>query len=150
MKETEYARKLRHKEVIAKTLKGSQHRQTNDRDLYFLSFEIAEALALDDKAQEAREGEAHSEALKEMIAAIRQDTLVGTGSCSVVDECMEDAELIALFKIHNCHHTHVAVNHARDIQESYLERALDCRFGEDTDPQLIAWNEWKEARKAAR
>jgi hypothetical protein len=149
MKETEYARKRRHQEVIAKTLQNSQHRQQNSRDIYYLSYEIAEALVADDRAEEARDGEERSNALQSLVTAIREDSLVGRGSCSVVDECMEDEELIKLLEVQNCRHEHMAVAHARDIQENYLERALDCRFGEDTDPQLIAWNEWKEKRKGA-
>ena len=31
--------------------------------------------------------------MQEMIAAVRADAVVGQGSCSVIDECYEDAEL---------------------------------------------------------
>ena len=32
---------------------------------------------------------------QEMIAAVRADQKVGRGSCSVIDECYTDAELVA-------------------------------------------------------
>jgi hypothetical protein len=146
MKETEYAREKRQRTVIADTLNREFHREQCAHDL---SNAIVKALTESDKAQVDRENGTRQEAFKELIAAIRQDALVGNGSCSVVDECMEDSELFSMLDNLNCKHAHMAVNHARDIQENYLERALDCRAGEDNDPQLIAWNEWKEKRKGA-
>ena len=77
------------------------------------------------------------------VDAIRAHPLVGRGSCSAVDECMTDDELLAEVKDMTVDE---AVEWALDDQELWLERGLNQRWGADDDPQLLAYNRFKEAR----
>lgn len=47
------------------------------------------------------------------VAAVRADEIVGRGTCSVIDECYEDAELVALFERHEATTVRAAVAAAR-------------------------------------
>lgn len=89
-------------------------------------------------------------AIQRCIDAIRKDPLVGKGSCSTVDECLDDDDVVTRilddFDLGLIEDPTVAVRKARDFEEGQLERALDARWGEDDDPQL-AYREWKAARE---
>lgn len=85
--------------------------------------------------------------LAAMIAAIRKDPNVGRGSCSVVDECFGDKSLAAELEDTGFVHTvKDALKWAYTEQELWLERGLNQRWGEDDDPQLKSWEEWKLRR----
>jgi len=82
---------------------------------------------------------------KSMVEAIRNDPVVGKGSCSSIDECWDDQDLIEAFKEPPCINTRKgAVLWARSMELRYLERGLDCRWGEDSDPQLVSYNKFKK------
>lgn len=78
------------------------------------------------------------------VIAIRADKNVGRGSCSSIDECWSDAELIAALDGENITEPAAAVKFAYDMEGLHLEQGLNARWGEDDDPQLIAWKEWNE------
>ena len=80
-----------------------------------------------------------------MVQAIRACPLVGRGTCSVIDECMSDADIAEEVKLLNS--TAEAVEWARDAQELHLEQATNCRFGEDSDRELADMHEWEIKRK---
>lgn len=71
-----------------------------------------------------------------MIQAIREDKVIGRGTCSSIDECFSDADLIALLSSEGINSVPRAVKWARDHERVRLDRMLDCRWGEDTDEEL--------------
>lgn len=87
--------------------------------------------------------------LAALVAAVRADPLVGRATCSVVAECYDDADIMDELDARGIETAEAAVKWARDTQQSHLSRALDCRCGEDDDPELVEWRRWKAARKAA-
>jgi hypothetical protein len=79
------------------------------------------------------------------IAFIRKDPVVGRGTCSSTDECLSDAELTEQLDAAGIKDPRAAVAWARKGEELYLDKALDCRWGEDSDPQLASKREFDEA-----
>lgn len=84
----------------------------------------------------------------DLVKAIRSDKLVGRGSCTSVDECWEDSELIEALERANITTIDGAVRWARNQEGMFLEQGLNCRWGEDDDEQLLAYNEYQEKRSA--
>lgn len=84
-----------------------------------------------------------------LVAAVREDRLVGRGSCSEIDECYSDEELGEMLVAHGAEDEESAVRIARDSQEDFLEEGLNQRWGEDDDPQLVEYNEFRAARAEA-
>lgn len=81
-----------------------------------------------------------------LIAAVRADRLVGRGSCSSIDECYEDVELAELLA--DCKTEKEAIATAHKAEGLFLEQGLNQRWGDDDDPQLLAWERWqKEGKK---
>jgi hypothetical protein len=82
----------------------------------------------------------------ERVKAIRRSILVGEGSCSTIDECMTDEEIIKELDEAKIKTPDKALMWAYDREELYLEVALNHRWGEDTDPELIAYQNFKKQR----
>ena len=82
---------------------------------------------------------------REFVEAVRSNKLVGRGSCTSIDECLEDAELWDL--IRNAKDAADAIHIAVEHEILYLERGLDQRWGEDDDPQLLAYRKFLAAVK---
>ena len=82
--------------------------------------------------------------MDERVKAIRNDDLVGRGSCSSIDECYSDGELAQQLDDYSIHTPAAAVKWARESEGLWLENALNYRWGADDDPQLLAYNEWQE------
>ena len=78
------------------------------------------------------------------IEAIRNDAMVGRGSCSSLDECYSDSELLELISEDNISTPRKAVEWARRRASLQVENALNYRWGADDDPELLAYNEWQE------
>jgi hypothetical protein len=78
------------------------------------------------------------------VNAIRSDALVGSGSCTSIDECFTDQEVIELLDEDSILTPHDAVSWARDCELLWLENALNYRWGEDTDSQLITYRSFKD------
>jgi hypothetical protein len=82
------------------------------------------------------------------IAAIRLHPKVGCGSCSRVDECMDDEELRNQLDVDGVVTAGAAVAWALDDQQLFLEMALNARWGESDDPELRAYNKFMAWRKS--
>lgn len=74
-----------------------------------------------------------------MCEAVRKDPIVGEGSCTVIDECYEENDLIALFRRHNCVSTTDAVEAAKAVSGTF----------EDVYDDLTAESQREMAREAA-
>ena len=78
------------------------------------------------------------------IEAIRSDKNVGRGSCTALDECYSDGEIIAALNDAGIPLLAVrtAVTWAYEQEGLQREQALNARWGEDDDPQLASRVEW--------
>lgn len=78
------------------------------------------------------------------ILAIRSHKLVGRGSCTNIDECYEDGDLIEDLDLVGIIDPEAAVKWAIEGAGLFLEQGLNARWGEDDDPQLLAYQEFKK------
>ena len=78
------------------------------------------------------------------VTAIRNHPRVGRGTCTSVDECWEDREIIEFLDENNITTEEGAIEWALEQEGLFLEQGLNQRWGEDDDPQLAAWREWNE------
>lgn len=76
------------------------------------------------------------------VAAIRHDTRVGWGTCTSIDECYDDRDLVNMLDCADILTAEGAVKWAHIMEGLHLEQGLNQRWGEDDDPQLEAWREW--------
>lgn len=83
------------------------------------------------------------------IEAIRKDELVGEGTCTTVDEAIEDGELLELLDQGKVKTPEAAIEWARDLEGLQVEQATNFRWGEDGDPEVKALKEWDKSRDAA-
>ena len=81
------------------------------------------------------------------VNAIREYEMVGRGSCTSIDECFSDQELIDCLNDSGVKTEEDAVKWALDHEGLWLEKGLNQRWGEDDDPQLKQWNDWQERLK---
>jgi hypothetical protein len=95
----------------------------------------------------------------DLIAAIRNDRRVGRGTCSTIDECYDDAELVTAFGDEPT--IKAAVKAAYRLEGLRMDAMMNARFGDDDDVELKIAAEWKasgrrvlsvdqKAKKAAR
>ena len=82
-----------------------------------------------------------------LVEAVRSDKVVGRGTCSRIDECLEDADLYRELALAGCDTAAKAVKWARDDERFFLEQGMNARWGEDDDPQLENYREFKAAGK---
>lgn len=82
-----------------------------------------------------------------LVEAVRSDKVVGRGTCSRIDECLEDADLRRELALAGCSTVEAAVKWARDDEHLFLEQGLNQRWGEDDDPQLADYRAFQEADK---
>ncbi len=82
------------------------------------------------------------------VLGIRTSELVGLGSCSQIDECLTDEELAT--SLDSCEITDPIEAERWAVQRElwWLEQGLNQREGEDDDPQLVQYNEFKTAADA--
>lgn len=78
------------------------------------------------------------------VTAIRSHPKVGFGSCTSIDECWGDKEIIDLLDGSNVLTSEGAIEWALESEGLWLEKGLSQRWGEDDDPQLKAWEEWNK------
>ena len=78
------------------------------------------------------------------VSAIRNHPKVGRGSCTSIDECFTDQEVIDSLDGENVQTCEGAVKWALESEGLWLEQGLNCRWGDDDDQQLIAWQEWNK------
>lgn len=82
------------------------------------------------------------------VKAIRDSKLVGSGSCTSIDECMGDEDLVSFLDEAAATTPDAAVKWAVDHEGLCLEQGLNQRWGEADDSQLVEYNRFNEARKA--
>ena len=88
---------------------------------------------------------------QELIEAIRKHPLIGRGSCTSIDECYDDRELWANFGEPAGNTTiEMAIKDAVESCDLHMENGLNQRWGEDDDPQLLAYNEWEKGHEDER
>lgn len=78
------------------------------------------------------------------VEAIRNHPKVGRGSCSSIDECWDDSDIIDFLDENNILTPEGAVTWALEQEGLQLQAALNARWGSDDDEQLKAWEEWNE------
>jgi len=76
------------------------------------------------------------------VIAIRNHPKVGRGTCTSVDECWDDKDIVEFLDENNITTEEGAVEWALEQEGLFLEKGLNQRWGEDDDPQLIEWQEW--------
>lgn len=86
--------------------------------------------------------------MAEMIAAIRADKVVGVHTASVVDECYTEQELEQALRSYQIWNPRAAVQWARNVERAHLEQALDCRWGDDDDPELDIYADFQRLCEA--
>lgn len=77
------------------------------------------------------------------VQIIRSDSKVGIGTCTSIDECQTDTELVDLMD-ENGTTTKNARQWARELEGLWLEQGLNQRWGEEDDPQLKEYKEYNE------
>lgn len=80
-----------------------------------------------------------------LVEAIRSDSKVGRGSCSSIDECWSDEDIKESLTEFDCSTIEEAIKWAYETEGLRLEQALNCRWGEDDDPQLKAYRDWHDS-----
>jgi len=66
-------------------------------------------------------------ATQAMIDAVRADTKVGVGTCSVIDECYSDQELWEAIENAQCNTVRAAVKWACGVERLFREREREVR-----------------------
>ena len=81
------------------------------------------------------------------VLAIREHKLIGRGSCTSIDECWEDGEILSWLDENHITTDEGSVEWALSQEGLWLESGLNQRWGADDDPQLLAWQKWNEELK---
>ena len=79
------------------------------------------------------------------IVAIRENPKIGRGSCTSIDEGFSDTELLELLDYHSVLTVEKAVKLFLDVEEVRIEKALNCRLGSDSDPELAVYAAWHKS-----
>lgn len=84
------------------------------------------------------------------VDAIRAHVLVGRGSCSSIDECYSDEDLIACMDGEGVETTDIraAVEWALNTEQMYLEQGTNASSGEEGCELVAAYREFKRLRAA--
>lgn len=75
------------------------------------------------------------------VRIVRSDPKVGKGTCTSIDEAMTDTELVDAMNEDEVT-AKTARTWARGLEELWLEKGLNQRWGADDDPQLKAYNDF--------
>ena len=78
------------------------------------------------------------------IEAIREHKLVGRGSCTSVDECWTDDEIIERLDEYGIESPEGAVKWALEQESMWHERALNASSGEPDCNLKRGWQQWQE------
>jgi hypothetical protein len=76
------------------------------------------------------------------VEAIRSNERVGRGTCTTIDEAYTDSELIDALDKAEVTTAEKAVVWAIEDEGFRIENALNFRWGEDSDPEILRYNEW--------
>ena len=78
------------------------------------------------------------------IEAIREHRLVGNGSCTSVDECWTDDEIIECLDNLGVESPEGAVKWALEQEGMWREQGLNASSGEPDCPLVESYRQWKE------
>jgi hypothetical protein len=81
------------------------------------------------------------------ISAIRRHPLVGEHRLTFLLMCNSDSDIIAMLDADAVNSPGAAVTWAIEDQDFRLEQALNCRWGDDDDPQLLEYQAFQAERK---
>jgi len=84
--------------------------------------------------------------MQKLIEAIRNDPHVGRTTQSAIQMCDTDDEIAEMLVDAKISTVENALKWAYFSQTMWLEQNLNARPGEDDDPQLIEYNEWKSKK----
>jgi len=82
--------------------------------------------------------------MNELVKAIRENKLIGRGSCSIVDECKTDKEIIEDMKDLGITTPEKAVKWYIELEGIQMDKMMDQRWGEDNDPEFAIKKEWDD------
>ena len=77
------------------------------------------------------------------VVAIRADERVGHGSCSSIDECFEDRELVERLNAEGVKIAKAAVAWAVRLEGLWLDKGADASSGEADCPLVAAARAWR-------
>jgi len=77
------------------------------------------------------------------VTAIRQDPRVGKGTCTHIDECFDDKDLVERLDGLEISTPEAAVDWAHEEHGFRLEMALNYSSGERDCPHRKAWFAWR-------
>lgn len=83
------------------------------------------------------------------VEAVRADKLIGRGTCSVVDECCSEAEIIEELDDLKITSPLEAIKYYRELEGLHMDKMLDCRWGEDSDPEIKIAKDWEKRKEEA-
>jgi len=78
------------------------------------------------------------------IEAIREHKLVGRGSCTSVDECWTDDEIIEHLDEYGIESPEGAVKWALEQEGMWREKGLNCSSGEPDCHLVESYRQWQE------
>lgn len=78
------------------------------------------------------------------VQAIREHKLVGRGSCSSIDECWSDGELLEMLNEQGIKTEKAAVRWALEREGMWHEQALNASSGESDCNLKRGWQQWQE------
>lgn len=81
------------------------------------------------------------------LSAIRRHPLVGEHRLTFLLMCHSESDIIAMLDADAANSVEEAVEWAIEDQDFKLEQALNCRCGEDDDPQLLEYQAFQAERK---
>lgn len=84
----------------------------------------------------------------ERVRAIRADALIGEHSCSFVDECLIAFDIVEELDRLNIETPLDTIKHYIKAQDRQYEQGLNARAGNDDDPELIQYHEWRTSLDA--
>lgn len=79
-----------------------------------------------------------------LVESVRSHPKLGRGSCSTIDECWSDKELLEEFRKDGIKTPQEALDWAMDYEGLQREKALNQRWGDEDDWQLAWYTEFKK------
>lgn len=115
----------------------------------YTSLRLCDSGVCSGKYHEAKRAQNMEAGKDPRVAAIRADAAVGRGSCSSIDECYEDTELVSALDRESIQTAHDAVRWARATDGLHWESGLNQMSGEpETDDPIREMYEESKARNA--
>ena len=87
--------------------------------------------------------------MSKLVEAIRNDKRVGRGSCTYIDECWDDKDILKFLKDKGVTTEAGAVIWAHDTEGLILDQGAQCTSGEPDCPLVKAAKEWSEGKGEA-